>query len=509
MQGEVVDLGRAVGADQRVQQPRLHRLAHDRHTVATTYDMRWWRDGRDSDEFGERDIERVGHGVEGLKGGVAAPCLKLGERCSGDARAAGELDHRQPTDATQSTQVRRQRCFVGVTHMANIIAIMPTLLGGRRPLARRDGREEEAMVVSRLQHIPGIGVNVIGDQADAVADPEMLRLENLDTDLRPPAVALETTRRAIDSDQANSYLPFEGHRDLRAAAARHVERLSGRGYDPDRECVSVAGGLNGVLNTLLAVTEPGSEVVLSDPIYAGLINRIRLAGAVPRHVRAIPTDDGWHTDPAELASAVGPRTAAILLMSPAMPTGAVFDHTHLNALADPVQRHGVWVIYDAAMERIRFDERPSVHPASHPGLADRVITIGSASKELRMIGWRVGWVVAPAPIMADIALVGMTNVVCQVGIAQQAVAAALSAPDADADVTAATRVWQQRCDVILDQLADYPIIRPHGGWSLLLDTEAVGLTPAEASRRLFEQGRIAATPMNGWGPSSDRYLRLV
>ena len=91
------------------------------------------------------------------------------------------------------------------------------------------------------------------------------------------------------------------------------------------------------------------------------------------------------------------------------------------------------------MERIRFDGRPPVHPASHPGLADRVITVGSASKELRMIGWRVGWVVAPAPILADIALVGMTNVVCQVGLAQQAVAAALDAPDAEADVAAATR----------------------------------------------------------------------
>ena len=199
---------------------------------------------------------------------------------------------------------------------------------------------EVTMTVSRLRQIPGIGVNVIGDRADAAADPAMLRLENLDTDLRPPAIALEVTRRAIDSDAANSYLPFEGQRELRQAATAHVERLSGRRYDPDRECVSVAGGLNGVLNTLLAVTEPGSEVVLSDPIYAGLVNRIHLAGAVPRHVPARPTPTGWHTDPVELAAAVGPRTAAVLLMGPAMPTGAVFGQDHLDALAEPVRRHG-------------------------------------------------------------------------------------------------------------------------------------------------------------------------
>lgn len=365
------------------------------------------------------------------------------------------------------------------------------------------------MAVSRLQHIPGIGVNLVGDRADEVADPEMLRLENLDTDLRPPQVALDVTRRAINTDAANSYLPFEGHHDLRQVAAAHVGRLSGREYDPNRECVSVAGGLNGVLNTLLAVTESGSEVVISDPIYAGLVNRIRLAGAIPRYVPATPTRNGWRTDQHELAAAVGPRTAAVLLMGPAMPTGAVIDQSHLDALAEPVQQHGAWVIYDAAMERIRFDGRAPVHPAGHPALSDRVITIGSASKELRMIGWRVGWVVAPAQILADIALVGMTNVVCQVGISQQAVAAALSAPDADADIEAATRTWRERCQVILDQLADYPVVRPDGGWSLLVDTTHLDLGPAEASERLFNLGKVAATPMAGWGPSGDQYVRLV
>jgi aspartate/methionine/tyrosine aminotransferase len=365
------------------------------------------------------------------------------------------------------------------------------------------------VTVSRLAHIPGIGVNVMGDRADAAADPTMLRMENLDTDLRPPAVALEHTRRAIDDDEANSYLPFEGHLDLRTAATGLVSRLSGREYDPARECVSVAGGLNGILNALLAITEPGDEVVLSDPIYAGLVNRIRLAGAVPVHVPAVPTPQGWRTDPDELAAAVGPRTAAVLLMGPSMPTGAVFDRSHLDALAGPVLEHGAWILYDAAMERIRFDDRPPVHPASHPGLAERVITVGSSSKELRMIGWRVGWVVAPAGILSDIALVGMTNVVCQVGLAQGAVAAALAAPDAEADVAAATRTWRDRCERVLDQLADYPVVPPHGGWSLLIDTTQLGLTPAEASQRLFERGRVAATPMDGWGPSGDRYLRLV
>jgi aspartate/methionine/tyrosine aminotransferase len=192
-----------------------------------------------------------------------------------------------------------------------------------------------------------------------------------------------------------------------------------------------------------------------------------------------------------------------------MPTGALLDRRHWDALAPAVAAHGCWVLYDAAMERIRFDGQPPDHPASHPGLAGRTITVGSASKELRMIGWRVGWVVGPAAIMPDISLVGMTNVVCQVGIAQRAVAAALAAPGADADVAAATRTWQQRAEVILRQLRDYPCVPPHGGWSLLVDTAALGLPAAEASRLLFRIGRIAATPMDGWGPRGAGYLRLV
>jgi aspartate/methionine/tyrosine aminotransferase len=365
------------------------------------------------------------------------------------------------------------------------------------------------MSVSRLRHIPGIGVDVVGDAADAAADPEILRLENLDTDLRPPPAALELTRAAVDDDAANSYLPFHGHRVLREAAAAHVGRLAGRPYDPGTECVGVAGGLNGILNTLLATVEPGQEVVLTDPVYAGLVNRVWLAGGVPRFVPTAATEGGWTVDPERLAEAVGPATAAVLMMGPSMPTGLVLDDAHWSALAGALDRHPAWVIYDAAMERIRFDGRPPSHPAKHPGLAGRTITVGAASKELRLIGWRVGWVVGPAEILADIKLVGLTNVVCQVGIAQAAVAAALADPGADADVAAATAVWQRRCQVVLDQLAGYPAVRPHGGWSLLIDTRPLGLTPDELSRRLFDRGKVAATPMGGWGPSGDDYLRLV
>ena len=100
--------------------------------------------------------------------------------------------------------------------------------------------------------------------------------------MRPLAAALDATRAAVDDDAANSYLPFPGHARLRAAAAAHVSRLSGVESDWERQCLVSAGGLNGILNALLAIVEPGDEVVLTDPIYIGLTNRVRLTGATPR-----------------------------------------------------------------------------------------------------------------------------------------------------------------------------------------------------------------------------------
>ena len=365
------------------------------------------------------------------------------------------------------------------------------------------------MTVSRLRHIPGIGVDRMGDAADAAGDPEMLRLENLDTDIPPPRAAIDATRAALTSDAANSYLPFLGTDALRQAASARLEADTGIAYDWRSQCVIAAGGLAGILNALLAMLEPGDEVIISDPAYAGLINRIRLAGGVPRFVPLRVVDSGWRLDLGALAGAASERTKAVLTMRPSMPSGIMHTAAEWQAIADVVRRTGAWLLHDAAMERILFDGAPVLHPASLPGLAARTVTVGSVSKEYRMIGWRVGWIAGPAEIIADIGLVSLTNVVCQVGIAMPGAAAALTAKDDG--IAAAVAEWQARRDVILAELADLPVVRPDGGWSLLIDTAALGMSPADASQRLFENGKIAATPMTGWGSDdlAGRYLRFV
>ncbi len=364
------------------------------------------------------------------------------------------------------------------------------------------------MSVSRLQHITKIGVEDMGDLADGLADPDVMRLENLDTDLRPPASALEYTRQAVHDDDANSYLPFFGLDTLRQAATGLVGRQSGHQYDWKTECVISAGGLSGILNVLLATLEPGDEVLMTDPIYVGLINRVRLAGGVPRYVPLMPSDQGWQLDVDALQHIDPAPVRLALLMSPAMPTGAVLDADEWGALIEFCRRADCLIINNTAMERILYDGRSVIQPASFPNMRDKVISVGSASKEYRMIGWRVGWIVGPAGLVADIARVSISNVVCQTGIAMGAVATAINDPNDGIRVCVAE--WQQRRDVLLEELQDFTVIPPHGGWSFLVDVSSLGMDGPEASRRLLEKGKIAATPMVNWGGSaSTNYVRIV
>lgn len=364
------------------------------------------------------------------------------------------------------------------------------------------------MPVSRLKHITRIGVEQMGDLADSLDDPEVLRLENLDTDLRPPQTALDFTKRAIDDDDANSYLPFLGLASLRQAAADLVGKSSGQNYDWKTECVISAGGCAGILNVLLATLEPGDEVLMTDPIYVGLINRVRLAGGVPRFVPFLPSADGWRLDADALARIDPGPVKAALMMSPSMPSGAVLSNEEWQAVTEFCRLADCWLINDSAMESILYDDLAVIHPASFAGMRDRTITVGSASKEYRMIGWRTGWVVGPVEIIADIARVSIANVVCQTGIAMGAVAAAMQDPNNG--IRNCVDQWQQRRDMLLDELSDYDVVPPHGGWSLLIDVGTLGMDGATASKQLLERGKIAATPMINWGSeNSSRYLRIV
>ena len=360
---------------------------------------------------------------------------------------------------------------------------------------------------SRLQHIAGIGVDRMGSIADA-SGADFLRLENLDVDIPPDREAVLRTQIAAGVDADNSYLPFVGQRRLRDIAAAHVSRISGVAYSGERNCVISAGGLSGILNVLLATIEVGDEVIVTDPTYAGLINRVRLAGGVPRFAPFRFAAGGrWTLDRDAMVRAVGAKTRAMLLMSPSMPSGACLDAEDWRLIAELCVTNDLLLILDTAMERLVFDGRQVIHPAGLPEMASRTISVGSSAKELRMIGWRVGWIVGPEDLMPDIVAVSLANVVVPVGIAQDAVATALN--NSYTSIGGYVAELRARRDTIMKQLEGLPYGAPDGGWSLLLRVSDFGIDGETMSARLLDHG-VCATAMTGWGETHGaQYIRFV
>jgi aspartate/methionine/tyrosine aminotransferase len=360
------------------------------------------------------------------------------------------------------------------------------------------------MSVKRLEHIAGFNIDKVA--AAAGQDPDVLRLENLDTDLPPPPEAIEATRAAMETAAGNSWLPFTGHDDLKQAVVESIARRGGPRYDA-RQVVITCGEGDAMLDALLCTVDHGDEVILTDPTYAGMLNRVRLAGAEPRLVPLVVQGGQWRLDLDALRAAASERTRAVFINNASFPSGWAATAEELEAIAAVCRERDAWLIYWGGYEGVLFDGRTPIQPASLEGMRDRTVTIGSVSTEQRMIGWRIGWVVAPGDLANDVGTVHIYNGLVASGFAQAGALAALTA--ADDGLAAANAEWQRRRDETMRQLEGLPAVTAAGGWSLLLDVAAMGDDPAALSARLLEQ-KVAATPMTGWGGDvAARHLRFV
>jgi N-succinyldiaminopimelate aminotransferase len=361
------------------------------------------------------------------------------------------------------------------------------------------------MSAGRLRDIPGFNIDRIA--AAAGDDPDVLRMENLDTDIPPPAEAMEATRAAIGEDEANSWLPFTGRDDLKESVAAYIERRGGPRYNGPREIVITSGEGDAMLDALFCLTDPGDEVVLTDPTYAGMLNRVRLVGAVPRLVPLHVADAEWRLDIDALRAAVTDRTRVVFVNNASFPSGWVASDEEWDAIARICRERDLWLLYWGGFEGVLFDGRPIRHPAALPGMRDRTVTVGAPSLEQRMIAWRVGWVVAPGELANDVSRVQIYNGLVPSGFAQVGTRVALELPDDH--LAAANAECQRRRDETLRQLDGLPAVRPAGAWSLLLDVAALNLDCVEVSDRLLDE-KVAATPMRGWGGEiADRHVRFV
>ena len=337
----------------------------------------------------------------------------------------------------------------------------------------------------------------------ALEVPDVVRLEIGDPDFPTPAhivdAAADAARRGF-----THYAPGIGLASLRELIAAKVE--SRNHFACARENVVVTTGACGALHaTLLALLDPGDEVLVPDPGWATYRSMALAAGVVPVPY-PLARDRAFEIDPEAIEARIGPRTRALTLNSPSNPTGAVADREALAAAVELADRHGLWVISDECYEELVF-ETEHASPAAL-GDPERVVSVFSFSKTYAMTGWRVGYAVARPDLAQRIAKLQECIVSSASTVSQKAAEAALLGPQ---DVVAEMRdAYRRRRDAALARLADAGVacVRPGGAFYLMVDTSARGETSHDFALRLLREQGVAVVPGTAFGDVGEGMVRV-
>jgi aspartate/methionine/tyrosine aminotransferase len=311
-------------------------------------------------------------------------------------------------------------------------------------------------------------------------------------DFPAPEEVKEAARQAIAAD-VNQYAITWGSRSLRQAIARKFERLYGVPVDPERQVTVTCGSTEAMMATLMAVLNPGDEVVVFEPFYENYGPDAILSGAVPRFVKLRPP--AWDFDPQELERAFSARTRAVIVNTPNNPTGKVFTRAEMETIAALCRRHDALAVTDEIYEHILYDGAVHIPMATLPGMAERTVTINGMSKTYSVTGWRVGWTIAP-PVLTD--AIRKVHDFLTVGAAaplQEAGALALELPAGY--YTALAEGYARRRDRLLPILerAGFRVYRPAGAYYAMTETGGLGWDDDVAfAKHLVEKIGVAVVP---------------
>lgn len=359
-----------------------------------------------------------------------------------------------------------------------------------KPLARYPAR------------MPQQGVRAIMEAAWQV--PDAIHLEVGEPDFATPDHAIEAAARAA-RDGWTKYTSGAGVPRLRAAVAAKLQRVNGLDVEPGQVVVT-AGCVTAVATALLALCDPGDEVLIPDPAWPNYRLWLGIQGSVAVPYRLDPARS-FLPDPAEIEPLVGPRTKCLVLNTPANPTGAVFPAGLCRDLVELARRHDLWVLSDEIYEHIVFDGRHT-SPARFDG-DGRVLTISGMSKGYAMTGWRIGYVAVPDPGLADIiARLQEPLTSCPVGVSQAASIAALEGPqDIVGEMCAA---YRRRRDLALDLLRRRGRYRytPQGAFYVMVDIADSGYDSRRFALALLERRHVAVAPGSAFGDCGEGMVRI-
>jgi len=320
-------------------------------------------------------------------------------------------------------------------------------------------------------------------------------------DFAAPMEVKEAARQAI-SDDINQYAITWGAKPLRDAIAEKFARTQHVGYDLEREITICCGSTEAMMASMMAIINPGDEIVVFEPFYENYGPDAILSGATPRFVKLQPPD--WTYDERELVAAFGPHTKAIILNTPNNPTGKVFSRAELEFIRDLCVRWNAFCITDEIYEHILYDGNEHISMARIDGMRDRTIVINGMSKTYSVTGWRVGWAFAPPEATQSIRKVHDFLTVGAAAPLQQAGALALKLPQTYYDNLAATYAKKRRRLLAILESAGFTVYKPRGAYYIMTDTSRLKL-PAQYrsatesadvsfARYMVEQIGVACVP---------------
>jgi aspartate/methionine/tyrosine aminotransferase len=316
-------------------------------------------------------------------------------------------------------------------------------------------------------------------------------------DTEGPADVVRAAAEAL-LDQRNQYPPLTGLPELRQAVAAANRRFWGLEIDPVSGVVITSGATEAIAACLMALLDPGDEIVLIEPLYDTYLPVVRMLGAVPRLVRLQPPD--WHLPEAALAAAFGPRTKAILLNTPHNPTGKVFTGPELAAIAGLLRAHDAYAICDEVYEHLVFPPALHVPLMALPGMAQRCLRIGSAGKTFSLTGWKVGYVSGPAELVGIVAKAHQNLTFTTPPNLQRAVALGLGKEESYfAGLAAALAAKRDLLSAGLERMG-LRVLPADGSYFVIADFSATGFAGDDVAfaRHLTAQAGVAVIPVSAF-----------
>lgn len=338
------------------------------------------------------------------------------------------------------------------------------------------------------------GTTIFAEMSALAIEHDAINLGQGFPDTDGPQEVLDAAKAAIDAGR-NQYPPGPGVPELLEAIAGHQRRFYGQDVDAHREVLVTVGATEAIFAAILALVRPGDEVVTFEPYYDSYAASIALAGGVRRPVLLRFPD--WSIDERALREAFSERTAVVLLNTPHNPTGKVFTRSELDLIAELAREHDAWVISDEVYEHLVFAGHEHVPFATLPGMWERTVTISSAGKTFSTTGWKVGWVVGPADVVAAVRAVKQFVTFVGSGPFQPAVAHGLGL--GDEMYAALSASLQAKRDLLVTGLraAGLPVSVPQGTYFVIADAAALGATDGLAfCRELPARAGVVAVPVS-------------